>query len=786
MIDEERAREILGLDNVKRFDQLSPEDNDYGGYISKSHGYHMGSLVIDTVNEEETLQVVQGMPKLQYLTKHSDELTMPKIYEKLDGCFYYSQRIKLWDGSTKTIKEIVDNQLKVLVPSYNPKNGKIEPKQIIAWSKNKFDGNFLQIKFENSPQIQCTFDHPIYTDNNSKSKAESLEVGDTVKVITYVLSEDIKEVIYGTLLGDSWLEGNKSPGFGSCHGIKQKDYLEYKKSLFGQMKIAERIGRSGYGSDVIHIRVGLNNTKTMNPFKEFQDICYSDGKKYMNQEWLNKLTPISLAFWYMDDGSINTYQNKNYDSYQVSLHTEGFNLSENESIITHLKKEFGLDPVLQKANKRGKELYYIRFSQNNSMKFLKLIAPYIHKSMDYKLPEELKGIKQSLKLSDKYGLINDKIISITEMKKSGAKAIRKSVRYSITVEDNHNYVAGNCLVGNSNIVMFPLLQDDKCIEVLLKTRGTPTVQNKLMERVKLALTDNHIKAVEKEGLSFAYEIYGTQNPHMIQYQEFDIGAGLDLLAVLDQNKSYPALIAEKLAKKYNLPMARELFRVDLCLNDIGYLFTPTSYFLSKYGEWYNNEPIIAPTLWDGYFKFEDIFERINMAYQKEKGGSIIEGAVWHYTNALGENCMLKSKATSIKKSHQNAAKGINAEIIRQTILKMDDDIVDIASQYNFNKEVLIEYIQKHLLEDYPESVVMDKKGINKVNGELAKFFRKPDELPTNLIDLAKEIREKNLEAASPQDLMRIFATEYQDLRSKSKSMFQAFERLLRAEERRKE
>ena len=423
MINEEKAKEILGLDNVKRFDQLSPEGNDYGGYISKSHGYHMGSLVIDTVNEEKTLQVVQGMPKLQYLTKHSDELTIPKIYEKLDG---------------------------------------------------------------------------------------------------------------------------------------------------------------------------------------------------------------------------------------------------------------------------------------------------------------------------------------------------------------------------SNIVMFPLLENGKCIEVLFKTRGTPTVQNKLMERVKIPLSDNYAKAVKAEGLSFAFEIYGTENPHMIQYQEFGIGARLDLLAVFDQNKAYPAPLMEELAMKYSIPMAQELFKVEPYVSG-RYTFSPTPYFLEKYGKWCGCViPIIAPTLWDGYFMFEDIFERINMAYQKEKGGSIIEGAVWHYTNAMGENCMLKSKATSIKKSHGNAAKGINAEVIRQTILKMDDDIVDIASQYNFNKQPLIEYIQKHLLEDYPESVVMDKKGINKVNGELAKFFRKPDELPTNLIDLAKEIREKNLEAASPQDLMRIFATEYQDLRSKSKSMFQAFERLLRAEERRKE
>lgn len=332
----------------------------------------------------------------------------------------------------------------------------------------------------------------------------------------------------------------------------------------------------------------------------------------------------------------------------------------------------------------------------------------------------------------------------------------------------------------TNIVMFPLLQDDECIEVLCKTRNTPRVQNKFYQRMELALMPQMAEAVKNEKLSFAYELYGTGNPHTIQYHKLGVDMELRLLTVLDQHVSLPAENMELMAIKYEIPTAKRLF-IPIYVDDL-YVLQPTTYFLEKYCNWFDQEPIYAPTLWDAYFKLESVFEKMNMVFQKEFGGSIVEGAVWHYTNAMGENCMLKNKATSIKESHQSAARGIPGEIIRKALYKMDENVVDAESQYKFNKLPLIRFIEVELLEEYPVEVVQSGMGLNKIRSEMAKFFRK-EEIPTDLIDVAKMIVEDNPETESPQDLMRLFAIEYPDLRSKSKKMFQAFERLNRAKAR---
>lgn len=96
-IDAEMAAATMGVsvDNVRKFKFVSDEGYEVRGWISTSSGFTKGSLVITEVvddgNVYETMQLVQGMPRLKYLHEEYDKIVGRfrkwdvSILEKLDG-----------------------------------------------------------------------------------------------------------------------------------------------------------------------------------------------------------------------------------------------------------------------------------------------------------------------------------------------------------------------------------------------------------------------------------------------------------------------------------------------------------------------------------------------------------------------------------------------------------------------------------------------------------------------------------------------------------------------------
>jgi hypothetical protein len=86
MLEKEKAIEMFGVSNkhVHHFTMTTPEEHEVTGYISKSRESTMGSLIIDEVDGKQTLQYIQGMPKIHYLDERT-ELSTPNILEKSDG-----------------------------------------------------------------------------------------------------------------------------------------------------------------------------------------------------------------------------------------------------------------------------------------------------------------------------------------------------------------------------------------------------------------------------------------------------------------------------------------------------------------------------------------------------------------------------------------------------------------------------------------------------------------------------------------------------------------------------
>ena len=195
-------------------------------------------------------------------------------------------------------------------------------------------------------------------------------------------TERQKDILYGTLLGDGYLrptnggKSNCSYSLALCHGEKQLNYLKWKRKEFENF-----VTSTGFA---VNARPFKGNAPTYafstisHPFlKEARSVCYStNGKKDITAEWMEKISPLALAVWYMDDGSLN----KKYHT--IVLCTNSFSLNGQMLAIGHLRDRFGLHAVLES---RRNDQTVIRINASESRKFMDIVSPHVPSCMSYKL-----------------------------------------------------------------------------------------------------------------------------------------------------------------------------------------------------------------------------------------------------------------------------------------------------------------------------------------------------------------------------------------------------------------
>ncbi len=95
----------------------------------------------------------------------------------------------------------------------------------------------------------------------------------------------------------------------------------------------------------------------------------------------NYLTPLGLAYWFMDDGGKASY-NRDYTRKGVVFNTQGFSREDVDILCQGLRKKFGLECWI-KPNKRG---YVLVISAQSYDLLMALMGDLIIPSMRHKLP----------------------------------------------------------------------------------------------------------------------------------------------------------------------------------------------------------------------------------------------------------------------------------------------------------------------------------------------------------------------------------------------------------------
>ena len=184
------------------------------------------------------------------------------------------------------------------------------------------------------------------------------------------LSQTQKSVIIGSLLGDGYMRivpGRQDAFLEINHSLRQKDYVDWKYAILKNITV------SGPKKRVIDEKRMAYRffTKQHSELTQLHSAFYRNGKKFIPDNL--QITPLSMAVWFMDDGS----RCRTSDIY---LNTQQFDPEDQEKLLNILR-QYGFEARLNK----DKTYSRIRFMKSSLTKFRDLIRGYIIPSMKYKI-----------------------------------------------------------------------------------------------------------------------------------------------------------------------------------------------------------------------------------------------------------------------------------------------------------------------------------------------------------------------------------------------------------------
>jgi recombination protein RecA len=386
-----------------------------------------------------------------------------QIREKIGvmfGCFPYQTSVMMRGGRREMIGTLVNGQKPAEVITWNPRTRAFAPTTVVRRFKHgrnvkNFNLNdnevgalrtayrTLVFRYPNKAgfnKFSCTPNHIIFTPSG-EINAEDLSVGD--KILAHhggvVFSSDLQDLILGSMLGDASLrqDGRMTAYFREEHAQGQRDYLRWKERAFGSLCRKSSDNGHGYGI----------NTAPLYEFGEMRAKFYSKNKRYkhVTTALLEQLNPLSLAVWYLDDGT-NDSRYRAYNKKTICLHR----LTEQEcrAFESVFAAKFNLKCSI-KYNPKGASSR-ITFCGEEADKLEEIIRPYCHRSMAYKLTKhagigrKLSGLDFSFRATEE--AIPCEIFETREKFIEG----KMGVRYNVEVEDNANFLlASGAIVHNS-------------------------------------------------------------------------------------------------------------------------------------------------------------------------------------------------------------------------------------------------------------------------------------------------------------------------------------------------
>jgi recombination protein RecA len=361
------------------------------------------------------------------------------------GCFHYSTRVTLADGSQEKIGKIVNQKLQVEVLAVDPETGLVGAKKVVNWFDNGNADEFLQFTVykpegNGKAQFAATANHQIATPGGWRSAGE-LMAGDRVLMpLPHYLSDQQRQLVLGSLMGDGSVspkrDHSNGPGMKSRfrfgHGPKQDGYARWKADLLAD--VPHSISPHSKGGLMVE-------TTPLIELDELREAVYVGGKKVFSWDYLKELTPFALAVWYMDDGSF-AVRRKDGSAGRSDICVQAMDKGSQRRLQATLRETYGLSCKL--VDRVGQA--FIVFDRDGTEALHELIAPYVPAVMDYKLLQHHRGQENvTVEPANK----TMKLTAVPIVSIDVKPATRSMRRFDLEVEGHHNYLVDGVMVHNS-------------------------------------------------------------------------------------------------------------------------------------------------------------------------------------------------------------------------------------------------------------------------------------------------------------------------------------------------
>jgi hypothetical protein len=208
------------------------------------------------------------------------------------------------------------------------------------------------------------------------------------------LTEEQKDLLIGTLLGDGNLQSEtkgRTWRYRSIHKKEHYDYINHKYIILMNL-----CGTEPKLYKVYDLRTNkyyeryLFSTLIQNSLRYYANMFY---KYDINKDRFIKIVPLNiekyltprvLAYWYMDDGSLKWKGKSN----AMRICSEGFSLDDVMRLKRVINDKYNINMQLIKIKKKDIIIgYRLQINEANSILFRELIKPYLLEVMSYKVSD---------------------------------------------------------------------------------------------------------------------------------------------------------------------------------------------------------------------------------------------------------------------------------------------------------------------------------------------------------------------------------------------------------------
>ena len=202
------------------------------------------------------------------------------------------------------------------------------------------------------------------------------------------LSDHMIQIILGSLLGDGSLKihaGYANARFSFRHSVKAAEYFHWKveqlRAIASESCVFVQTDDGGF-SDKDKLRF---QSRALPELTEIYQLTHKQHHFRIRRKWLNQMSALSLAIWWLDDGSLISNTRKGV------FCTDSFDQESVKRLAQYLQIEWNIQthvaPVGRKRQGRQEQYWRLWIRSTEELKkFLRIIIPHVLvKEMLYKV-----------------------------------------------------------------------------------------------------------------------------------------------------------------------------------------------------------------------------------------------------------------------------------------------------------------------------------------------------------------------------------------------------------------